>query len=80
MAVPALHDFAALLMVYIEIVGSRAALEHTVRDLNEFLERFHRHADYYTSNTDITKTYNFFQKLIDSFANNVYNNSDVQKP
>ncbi len=79
MAVPALHDFAALLMVYIKIVGSQAALKYTVDDLHEFLDRFHSHIDYYKSNTDITKTYNFFQKLVDNFENGVYNNSDVQK-
>ena len=80
MAVPALHDFAALLMVYINIVGSKAALEHAIEDLKEFLERFHRHFDYYLSNSDITKTYNFFQKLVDNFEKSVYNNTDVQKP
>lgn len=64
MAVPALHDFAALLMVYIKIVGSRAALKHSVDDLHEFLDRFHRHIDYYKSNTDITKTYIFFKNLL----------------
>ncbi len=80
MAVPALHDFAALLMVYINIVGSKAALEHVIEDLKEFLERFHRHFDYYMSNSDIAKTFNFFQKLVDNFEKSVYNNTDVQKP
>ncbi len=80
MSVPALHDFAALLMVYLNIVGSEAALKHATEDLKEFLERFHRHFDYYSSNVDITKTYTFFQKLIDNFEKSVYNVSDVQKP
>lgn len=74
MAVPALHDFAALLMAYLSIVRSRAALEHTVEDLKEFLERFERHSDYYSSNSDIAKTFIFYQKLIDSFDKSVYNN------
>lgn len=80
MAVPALHDFAALLMAYLIIVGSKAALEHATEDLKDFLNRFNRNANYYLANTDITKTKIFFQKIIDNFEKVVYNNTDVQKP
>lgn len=80
MAVPALHDFAALLMAYLIIVGSKAALEHAVEDLKDFLFRFKKHADYYSSNSEINKTINFFEKIVDNFEKIVYNNTDVQKP
>ncbi len=74
LAVPALHDFAALLMVYINIISSKPSLYHTIQDLKDFLERFNRHSDYYKSNNNIKKTFVFFKKLIDNFEEIVYNN------
>lgn len=79
MAVPVIHDFAALLMVYLNIVKSKTAQRNTIGDLNEFLERWERHLDFYALNSDISKTYEFFKKLIDNFKEIVYNNNDVQK-
>lgn len=80
MAVPALHDFAALLMAFLIIVESKATLVHTIEDLEDFLNRFKKHSDYYSSNSDITKTFIFFEKIVDNFKKIVYNNTDVQKP
>lgn len=79
MATPALHDFAALLMAYSIIVKSKPAQERTLKELRSFMERWERNPDYYKSNMEITKTYNFFQKLIDNYGKIVYNNIDVQK-
>ena len=79
MAVPVIHDFAALLMVYLNIVKSKTAQHNTIGDLNDFLERWERHLDFYALNSDISKTYEFFKKLIDNFKEIVYNNNNVQK-
>ena len=46
----------------------------------DFLNRFKKHSDYYSSNSDITKTFIFFEKIVDNFKKIVYNNIDVQKP
>lgn len=64
MAVPALHDFAALLMAFLIIVESKATLVHTIEDLEDFLNRFKKHSDYYSSNSDITKTFIFLKKSL----------------
>lgn len=79
LAVPSLHDFAALLMAYTIIVKSKSAQIQAVNDLKGFMTRCYRHPEYYNSNDDITKAYIFFQKLIDNYEKNVYNNDDVQK-
>ena len=47
--------------------------------LKDFMKRFSRHFEYYNSNDDIKKAYIFFQKLIDNYEKNVYNNEDAQK-
>ena len=62
------------------IVESKATLVHTIEDLEDFLNRFKKHSDYYSSNSDITKTFIFFEKIVDNFKKIVYNNIDVQKP
>ncbi len=79
LSVPALHDFAALLMVYTNIVDSQKLRQHTADSLENFVNRFEKNIDYYNSNSDIKKTYIFFKKLIDNFRNIVYNDIVVQK-
>ena len=79
MATPALHDFAALLMAYTMVVKSKSAQIQTLKELKKFMERWERNPEFYKSNMEITKTYNFFQKLIDNYEKIVYNNNDVQK-
>lgn len=79
MATPALHDFAALLMAYTMVVKSKSAQIQTLKELKKFMERWERNPGFYKSNMEITKTYNFFQKLIDNYEKIVYNNNDVQK-
>ncbi len=64
MAVPALHDFAALLMSYSIIVNSKAAKMQTLNDLKDFMKRFSRHFEYYNSNDDIKKPISFFKNLL----------------
>lgn len=79
MATPALHDFAALLMAYTMVVKSKSAQIQTLKELKKYMERWERNPEFYKSNMEITKTYNFFQKLIDNYEKIVYNNNDVQK-
>lgn len=64
MATPALHDFAALLMAYTMVVKSKSAQIQTLKELKKFMERWERNPEFYKSNMEITKTYNFFSKML----------------
>ncbi len=79
LSVPALHDFATLLMVYTNIVESQSSRKQAADNLEKFIKRFERNIEYYNSNNDIKKTYVFFKKLIDNFGNIVYNENNIQK-
>ncbi|MCQ2743471.1 MAG: Abi family protein [bacterium] len=80
MSIPVLHDFAALLMVYVKVVNSESVLKHTADDLQSFLDRFNRNKEYYALNNVINMAYIFLEKVIDNYNKIVYNNDSVQKP
>lgn len=65
LAIPTLHDFAALCFVFSKVVTSDKVKNHTKVDAQELLERMNVNRDFYRSNTNIQKFYNFFEKTID---------------
>lgn len=71
MKVPVIHDFAALLFVFEEVVNSKGIRQNTVAVLDEFVERCLRHKEYFVKNDAIKANFNFAQKLIDNFKKNV---------
>lgn len=71
MKVPVVHDFAALLFVFDEVVNSKGIRQNTVDVLDEFVERCLRHKDYFAKNDAIKSNFIFAQKLIDNFKKNV---------
>ncbi|MDO4541509.1 MAG: Abi family protein [Bacillota bacterium] len=71
MKVPVLHDFAALLFVFEDVVNSKGIRRNTVDVLDEFVERCLRHKEYFTKNDFITANFRFAKKLIDNFKKSV---------
>lgn len=67
LAVPVLHDFAALCIVFNMIVTSTPVKNHTVKDFKDFMARLDRNQAYYAKNAEIRKMRTFFEKLLDIF-------------
>ncbi len=71
MQVPVVHDFAALLFVFEDVVKSKGMRRSTVMVLDEFVERCLRHSDYFLKNDAIVANFRFARKLIDNFKKSV---------
>lgn len=69
--VPVLHDFAALLFVFEDVVNSKGIRRNTVAVLDEFVARCLRNKDYFAKNDVIVANFRFAQKLIDNFKKSV---------
>lgn len=65
LAVPTLHDFAALCIVFNKVVTSEAVKLHTKKDCHDFIMRLERNKQYYEKNTEIKKFIEFSKKVLD---------------
>lgn len=68
MSNPLIHDLMTLLYVYQEIVKSDATMTHMKIELQELVQRFARHGNYFSDNALIVSYYEFFKKVVDSFC------------
>lgn len=67
---PVIHDFLALVYVYVQSVKSDTIKQRGVNEIKElFDKRMTRHADYFEKNNTLTGAYAFVKKVVYYFCN-----------
>lgn len=72
-------QIATLLYAHASIVTSKGVHDRTRQLLFELVSRMYDHIDYYTDNKTITSSLEFFQKMVDIFFGDSYNNPTKKK-
>lgn len=71
MNLQAVHDFVTLLYVVNDAIDSPGVKKHTLKELDNFINKDAvRHKEYFEKNDEIKTIYNFIKKIIDNLLNN----------
>lgn len=69
LANPVVHDFAATIHLFNEIVSSKEIRKERMLELQSFLsDRCLLHSKYFEKNTILVSTYNFFNNLVEYYS------------
>lgn len=67
---PVIHDFLALVYVYVSIIKSESMRKRGIERIMDLLDnRMRGHADYFEKNNVLTGAYNFVHKTVSYFCN-----------
>ena len=65
LAIPILHDFAALLFCFFSFNKSCAVQEKTIKELKELIVRFNRNKDYFIKHNELKTNLDFFDSIVE---------------